>query len=300
MHAPSTQSNNSKRTLNWQLAVMTLAAFSWWMPHEGAWAQTAPPSAKPAEGTISLVGEKMAAAGLLKGYLTQAQLPNSLSLLPAPPVAGTTAQAEDESRYLATRALMKGQRGVLAAQDANLNFPHPEQAFACTLGFEPDPAKMPKLMHVLQRSFTDAALATYAAKNHYQRVRPFVVNDSVTCTPDEDAVLAKDGSYPSGHTAIGWTFALILSELFPERADALLKRGFEFGQSRVICAAHWQSDVTQGRVVGAGVVARLHAEPQFRADLMEAASELPAAIKTASAPKRDCAWEAKALAEVAQ
>jgi acid phosphatase (class A) len=212
-------------------------------------------------------------------------------------MAGSSAQAEDEARYLATRTLAKGQRGVLANHDARLGFPHPENAFACTLGFEVEAAQMPKLIHLLQRSFTDAALATYAAKNHYNRTRPFVINHNQTCTPNDDAELAKDGSYPSGHTAIGWTFALLLTELFPERADALLKRGFEFGQSRVICGAHWQSDVTEGRVIGASVVARLHADPTFQADWMAAAAEIPAALKTASAPKRDCAWEAKALAE---
>ena len=39
----------------------------------------------------------------------------------------------------------------------------------------------------------------------------------------------------------------------------ILQRGIAFGQSRVICGAHWQSDVDAGRLVGSAAVAKLHA-----------------------------------------
>jgi membrane-associated phospholipid phosphatase len=35
------------------------------------------------------------------------------------------------------------------------------------------------------------------------------------------------------------------------------KRGFELGESRVICGYHWQSDVDAARIVGSAVVATL-------------------------------------------
>jgi hypothetical protein len=57
-----------------------------------------------------------------------------------------------------------------------------------------------------------ADFAGGAAKDKYQRTRPFVVNKQASCTPQE-AYLAKDGSYPSGQTSLGWTWALILSEV---------------------------------------------------------------------------------------
>ena len=70
---------------------------------------------------------------------------------------------------------------------------------------------------------TDAGLATYGAKNHYNRVRPFVHFNEGTCNPDDEALLRKDGSYPSGHTSIGWAWALVLTEIAPERRDALAR-----------------------------------------------------------------------------
>jgi acid phosphatase (class A) len=127
-------------------------------------------------------------------------------------------------------------------------------------------------------------------------VRPFVELKEESCTPQDESRLATDGSYPSGHSAIGWTWALLLAELAPDADDAILARGYAFGQSRVICGVHWQSDVTSGRIVAAGVVARLHADPAFQADHAAARTELAAARAKGAAPMRDCAVETGALA----
>ena len=55
-------------------------------------------------------------------------------------------------------------------------------------------------------------------------------------------------SYPSSHAAAGWAVALVLSELNPDRAEPILKRGYEYGQSRVIAGYHYQSDVDAARL----------------------------------------------------
>jgi acid phosphatase (class A) len=126
------------------------------------------------------------------------------------------------------------------------------------------------------------------------------VNKEPTCTLDEEEHLKKDGSYPSGHTAIGWAWALILSEIAPERADAILARGRAFGESRVICNVHWNSDVVEGRFVGAAAAARLHADPAFRAELEAAKAELAAVRAKGLKPTRDCRAEADALGHNSQ
>jgi acid phosphatase (class A) len=234
--------------------------------------------------------------GYLAGYLQQTALPNSLALVPPPPAAGSPAFAADERAYRSTRALRDTPRWALAVKDANLKFPDAASAFACAAGAEISEAESPHLYVLLRRTLMDGGLATYTAKNHYQRQRPFVAFKETSCTPQEEAMLAKDGSYPSGHSAVGWTWALILSELAPDRANAILQRGYAFGQSRVICGVHWQSDVTEGRVVAAGAVARLHADSAFNADLQAAKKELAAAQKKALAAPIDCTSETTALA----
>ena len=127
-----------------------------------------------------------------------------------------------------------------------------------------DSKQTPRLYAMMQKMLSDFGLSTYGVKNKYNRVRPFVVHSEATCRADQEAILRGDGSYPSGHTAAGWGWALVFAQINPERADALLKRGIEFGQSRVICDAHWQSDVDAGRIMGAATVARQPAESRAR------------------------------------
>ena len=132
-------------------------------------------------------------------------------------------------------------------------------------------------------------LSTYPTKMKYQRPRPFMENGKPTCTPDQEDVLRKDGSYPSGHSAIGFGTGLILAEVVPDRAAQLVARGRAFGDSRRICNVHWLSDVEEGRVVASAVMARLNAEPAFAADLAAARAEVAAA--RGSLPVPDCARE---------
>lgn len=91
----------------------------------------------------------------------------------------------------------------------------PRRRFARALGTTVSVAQTPALYRLLQRSLTDLGLATYPAKKAHQRPRPFLVNDKAICTPEEREFLETDGSYPSGHSAIGWGWALILSQLAP-------------------------------------------------------------------------------------
>jgi acid phosphatase (class A) len=230
------------------------------------------------------------------GYLAKESRPNSLLLVPPPPAPGSEAMARDEAAAKAAVALRGSPRWQVATNDAELRLPQAAETFSCALGVKLDPAKAPHVFTLLQRSLGDLGLSTYAAKTKYQRPRPFMSNGAPTCTPSFEAVLRKDGSYPSGHSAAGFGWSLILAELAPDRADALVARGRAFGQSRVICNAHWQSDVDEGRVVAAAVVAKLHGDAQFRTDLEAARAEMAALRQQGTAPDADCAAEAAALA----
>jgi len=137
-----------------------------------------------------------------------------------------------------------------------LKFPQAAEAFACALGARITEQETPHLLMLLRRTLVDAGGATYRAKNHYQRPRPFVEFHEGSCTPEQEKRLSKDGSYPSGHSALGWAWGLVLAEIAPERSNALLQRGYAFGQSRGICGVHWQSDIVAGREVAAAAFAR--------------------------------------------
>ena len=230
----------------------------------------------PAERQGSPAEVKEIRPGLLEGYLAAEDLPNSLALLPPPPAEGSAALALDLEVSRDALVMRGTQRWDQAFRDADLHFPAAIEGFSETIGVAITEETTPRLYLLLRRTLTDAGLSTYAAKDHYVRKRPFMTNGEPICTPGDREGLMGDGSYPSGHTAIGWAWALILCELFPGKTDEILSRGREFGQSRVVCNVHWQSDVNEGRFMGAATVARLHADPVFRADLEAAKREVAA------------------------
>lgn len=233
--------------------------------------------------------------GMLQGYLPmEDQLDSKAFVLPSP-----SEDSEFQSMDTAWADRMQAFRGTdrwdLAARDANLHFPAPTDAFSCALGIPVNEKDTPALSMLLWRTMTDIGLAPYSAKNAYQRERPFMVRGETTCTPQDEDALRKDGSYPSGHTAIGWGWALILTELAPERAEELLARGRAFGESRNVCNAHWYSDVVAGRLTGAAAVAKLHSNQAFLDAMVAAKEDIAQARKSRLAPTVDCEAEAAAL-----
>ena len=212
--------------------------------------------------------------GILEGYLSEDDILNSLKLVPPPPQEGSVAYQLDQEIAAKYVAMDDDARKAQATKDAVLSFPEATEAFNIVLDIKISEENTPHLYMILRRTLADAGLSTYAAKNHYQRQRPFMVNNAPTCTPEEEEALRKDGSYPSGHTSIGWAWALILAEVFPDQADAIMERGKAFGISRNVCNVHWHSDVVYGRMMGATAVAMLHANPDFIIDLEAAKKEI--------------------------
>ncbi len=233
--------------------------------------------------------------GILQGYLDSKTLPNSLNLIPIAPIQGSAAQKFDDAVSQKYLALQGTSRWEMAKRDADLSFPNAAQIFSCALGLPINEKQTPHLYLLLRRTVADAGLATYTAKNHYQRVRPFMLNRKPICTPEDREALKNDGSHPSGHTAIGWAWALILAEIAPGHADPILARGRAFGESRIICNVHWHSDVVEGRFIGASVVAKLHSDPQFNSDLEAAKKELASLYAKGVKSPNDCKSESDAL-----
>jgi acid phosphatase (class A) len=230
----------------------------------------------------------------IKGYLPRAAIPDSLLLDPAPPAAGSAAEARDIEGAKAAVALRGTPRWTLATHDADIMSPNATATFSCAAGFAIGAQTTPKLDMLMQRVARDLAGATGPTKRKYMRGRPFMANGQPTCTPDMEEILRKDGSYPSGHSSLGYGWGLVLAEAVPDRSAQLVARGRAFGDSRRICNVHWLSDIEEGRIVASAVVARLNAEPEFQADLAAARAE--AAVSTGKPLLQDCTAEAALLA----
>jgi acid phosphatase (class A) len=233
---------------------------------------------------------------LQHGYLSRAELPNSLALLPPPPAPGSDREAYDLEVSRLLLPLRGTPRWYLARLDADLRFPSAAGTFSCALDVPVTEHVTPALYRMLHRSMWDAGLSTYAAKDVYQRTRPFMVNGQPTCTPEVEQQLVGDGSYPSGHAAVGWAWALILADIAPERQDQILARGMAFGENRMVCNVHWANDVAHGRAVGAAAVETLRTNGRFQADRNAARVEIAAARRRGLTPIRDCDAETRVLA----
>jgi hypothetical protein len=69
--------------------------------------------------------------------------------------------------------------------------------------------------------------------------------------------LTASPSYPSGHTAYGYTEALLLGILVPERYSQMVVRGADYGNHRIIIGAHYTMDVLGGRTLAEYDLAQL-------------------------------------------
>ena len=233
--------------------------------------------------------------GLLQGYLPMNDPLRTVDIVPPAPVAGSPRQALDDEVAARSLSLRGSERWDLATQDADIHFPGAQDAFTCALGIPINETDTPALYMLMRRTLADVGLASYSAKNAYRRERPFMVNGAPTCTPQEEEVLRQDGSYPSGHTSIGWGWGLILAQLAPDRAEALLARGRAFGESRNVCNVHWYSDVVAGRMVAAAAFSQLQNNIAFQAAMNAAREDIARARAQNLTPNRDCELESRAL-----
>lgn len=228
------------------------------------------------------------------GYLEPAELPDSVVLVPAPPAKDSPAFARDTDASKRGLTLRGTPRWDVATSDANVFVPGDTDAMSCAAGIAIGADTTPATNRLLRRTMIDFGISTGGAKKKYQRARPFMENGQPTCSPAHEVYLRKDGSYPSGHSAIGFGWGLVLAELMPDRTTQVIARGRAFGDSRRVCNVHWLSDIEEGRITASATFARLQSSPAFQEDLKAARAEIAAG--NLPAPKKDCAKEAEALA----
>jgi len=224
------------------------------------------------------LGTKATAKSAL-GYLTPSELPDLVALIPAPPVPGSPAMARDQQARSAALLLRDTPIYARAKADAVREQPNTVADFDCALGVPIDEAATPRLYELLSRVRLDVRAASYGAKSHYARPRPFDAKGVHSCYPDDEAMVRKDGSYPSARGAVGWAYAYVLGQVAPERTEPIGRRARQFAQSRVVCDQEWQSDVDAAPAVAHIIVEHERLKPAFTDDLAAAKAEFAAQMK---------------------
>ncbi len=226
------------------------------------------------------------------GYVAPDQLKNIKLWLPVQPANNSAAQAEDIAEFKATRPLLRTSRGQEAAEDDVFDSALVVERFKDAIGVTLTQNNAPTLMALITKVEANASQLVAPVKltvGQGGRKRPFVAYPkAASCLSPKDMAghrdedlnqydLAGSGSYPSTHALLGMMMGMLLGETEPDRADAVMKRGLEFGESRIICGFHYYSDVVAGRLAAAALYARLHADESFMRDMVVVRKEIKAA-----------------------
>ncbi|KJV47600.1 phosphoesterase PA-phosphatase [Pantoea sp. BL1] len=129
-------------------------------------------------------------------------------------------------------------------------------------------------------------VSTSAAKKHFNYPRPFLhEGNTIHLVPDDVVVkdnvryTADGGSFPSGHTNTGYTDALLMAEMVPERFEALVTRGARYGYSRLVLGVHYPLDVMGSRMVAERNVATYLNDARYQVLFKEARDQLRTALE---------------------
>lgn len=231
------------------------------------------------------------------GYLPPSAF-DILQVLPPPPVEGSAAAEADAALFRTTRGLQGTPRWQLAIHDIAMAPADLAADFSCALGLTLTADNAPRTFRLLAAAAHDADQASRAAKLHYKRPRPFLLQQGETCQPPEEVQASFD--YPSGHSTRGWLWAEIMAQLAPNRAGQIRARGHAYGESRIICGVHSKSAVEAGHLTATAIVAALQANAAFQADLRAAREELQSQRLKPSLPAPDAAVCSTELALLGQ
>ena len=209
--------------------------------------------------------------GAASGYLAPGTI-DMLQVMPAAPVKGDARDEADRRIFRETRALKDSPRWQMASDDAELGAARMLHHFSCSLEIELTPQQAPRLVRMLQKGTRDAAQSMAKGKDFYKRPRPFLVDEGPICRPREEVGNSFD--YPSGHATAGWSWALMLAQIAPEQAAAILSRGRAIAESRVVCGVHNASAVEAAIFQTGAVLSLAMATPEYQTDLAEARAEI--------------------------
>lgn len=231
-----------------------------------------------------------------KGYLSAEQLQALTAAIAAPPAPGSAQALADAERSARFRALEDSDRWLLATAHAEIRPPLALQHFDCALGVRLGSAQTPTLNRMMGRLFHDVDTVAEAVKAMHKRPRPVAVDPARrACQTVTDASRASS-SYPSGTSALAVAYGEAFAVMAPDRGPAVRSVARAIGESRLVCAMHWPSDVAEGETVGHAVFARIASSvPAFDADLAAATVELDRA-RAAGLTNPGCAAERAALA----
>jgi acid phosphatase (class A) len=150
------------------------------------------------------------------------------------------------------------------------------ELFFAALGPGFDLARLPATAKVLAEVDNEQSVVANIVKRYFQRNRPWAIDPSLVAC-DYKPGAAPRTSYPSGHATLSYSEGFILAALMPAKAQAILARAQDYAYSRVVCGAHYPSDIEASHVLGTELAMLMLENPGFRVQFQAARAELIAA-----------------------
>ncbi|OOG46700.1 phosphatase PAP2 family protein [Rhodanobacter sp. C01] len=188
-------------------------------------------------------------------------------LLAPPPAAGSPAALADLQAVLAAQAARTAAGDEAAKADSDRSV----FRFADVLGPDLTAATLPRTAAFFKRVEQLDKASVKLAKSDWKHPRPSEVSDQVHPLSVEKP---GDWSYPSGHATFGYTTAVLLANMLPEKRAAIFDRAALYAHHRVVMGVHFPSDVEAGRIAGTVIAAQLLQDPLWHADFVAARDEL--------------------------
>ena len=211
---------------------------------------------------------------VVNAYFTQGEMPDMMVFLPGPPDSTSVAFMNDVARYYWGKEMRHDpERAAQATRDAVYGLATILTEFEEAFGMKVTKDDTPEIYKVLLEGTATCDSICTRPKREYMRRRPFMVFNEPTLYPEDEPALRLNGSFPSGHTLLGWSSALLMMEINPDRATEIMARGYRYGENRLVVGAHWQSDTDAARLAASVAYARLHTSERFLEQMRKAREE---------------------------
>ncbi|WP_413535797.1 acid phosphatase [Rahnella inusitata] len=205
------------------------------------------------------------AADEAKPFITSQEL-DLTKYLPAPPADDSAQTKAELKELLEIQATRTPEQEKAAVADAEENV----WRFADVMGPDFTAAKLPKTAALFDRVIVTEDVVDDHAKKAFNRPRPYMLDEQIHPLLKK----SKSGSWPSGHSTVGYLMATVLGDLVPEKRNALFARASVYAENRLVAGFHYRSDTVMSRTGAALIAQKMAEQPDFQAEFDAAKTEL--------------------------
>ena len=200
-------------------------------------------------------------------WLSPAEIKTLEATEPPSPQMGSPADIEDVKADLEAQK----NRTPEQIQEAKTDFKVTLDLFARAIGPDFTEKNYPATFDLLNGIKGEVGGIVHDSKHRWKRVRPYDAHPEI-----KPIFKVEDFSYPSGHSTLSTTWAVLLAMIFPDKAAAVQERARLISESRVIAGVHYPSDIHEGEILGQAIAQAFLAKPEFQANLALAKAEAQA------------------------